>query len=122
MAQLPNTVVQTLNKKFQGASAGQLAGFQAAAGGGDHIPLNGKGTLFTIKTSGTATVATLNSTRQSEYGTDQDITITMGATEEREVFIENDGRFDAGGVNAGFCAVTYTAVTGVTVKAKVIPG
>lgn len=123
MATLTAPVVPVLSKAFTGGTdQGQDAGFVAAAGGGDMIPLSGQGVLFTVRTSGTASTVTLNSVTPSNYGDDKDVTMVLGATEEQEVFIKNDGRFDQGGVNAGLMAVTYSAVTGVTVKAKTIPG
>jgi hypothetical protein len=123
MATLTSPVVKILSKAFQGGTAqGQAAGFVAANGGGDMFPISGQGILLTIRTSGTACTATINSVVPSNYGDDKDVTMVLAATDEQEVFIKNDGRFDQGGVNAGLVAVTYSAVTGVTVKSKTIPG
>jgi hypothetical protein len=123
MATLTSPIVKVLSKSFQGGTnQGQASGFVAAAGGGDMFPISGQGILLTIRTAGTACTATINSVTPSNYGDDKDVTMVLGATDEQELFIKNDGRFDQGGVNAGLVAVTYTAVTNVTVKAKTIPG
>lgn len=123
MATLTAPVVTVLNKNFTGGTdQGQDAGFVAADVAGDLIPISGQGIMLTLRSSGTACTATIDSVTPSNYGDDKDVTVVLGATDEQEVFIKNDGRFDQGGVNAGLVAVTYTDVTGVTVKAKTIPG
>lgn len=123
MAILNAPVPPVLGRSFQGGTnQGQASGFVAAAGGGDFIPLSGQGVLVTIRTSGTASTVTFDSTTPSNYGDDKNVTVVLAATDEQEVFIKNDGRFDQGGVNAGLVAVTYSSVTGVTIKAKTIPG
>ncbi len=123
MATLTAPIVTVLSKSFQGGTnQGQAAGFVAAAGGGDLIPISGQGVMLTFRSTGTASTITINSVTPSNYGDDKDVTVVLAATDEQDVFVKNDGRFDQGGVNAGLMAVTYTAVTGVTVKAKTIPG
>jgi hypothetical protein len=123
MATLTSPIVKVLSKSFQGGTnQGQASGFVPANGGGDMFPISGQGILLTIRTAGTGTTATINSVTPSNYGDDKDVTMVLAATDEQELFIKNDGRFDQGGVNAGLVAVTYTAVTNVTVKAKTIPG
>jgi hypothetical protein len=123
MATLTAPVVTVLSKSFTGGTdQGQDAGFVAADVAGDLVPISGQGILFTVRTGGTACTATINSVTPSNYGDDKDVTMVLGTNEEQEVFIKNDGRFDQGGVNAGLVAVTYSAVTAVTVKAKTIPG
>lgn len=123
MATLTAPTVPVVHKAYTGGTnQGQAADFVAADVAGDLIPLNGQGVLITIRTSGTACTATFNSVTPSNYGDDKDVTMVLGATDEQDIFIKNDGRFDQGGVNAGLMAVTYSAVTGVTIKRKVIPG
>ncbi len=49
--------------------------------------------------------------------------MVLAATDEQEVFIANDGRFDQGGVNTGLMAVTYSlSITSQLIMAKIIPG
>jgi hypothetical protein len=78
--------------------------------------------ILRIRTAGTACNAVIDNVVASNYGGDQDLTVTMGATDEQEVYISNDGRFDQGGGSAGYAKVTCSAVTAVTIAAKVVPG
>jgi hypothetical protein len=124
MATLPITVPPIANLTFTGATnQGQAAGWVAVTPAGDLIPVTGRGTVFRVKSVGTAVTVTLNSVRLNNYGTDVDVTMVLAATDEQEIFVQNDGRFDQGGVNTGLMAVTYSATpTGVLIAAKVIPG
>lgn len=123
MATLATTSLVPVGLRTTGASAGQAAGWQAATvTTGDLIPLTGKGTILRIRTTGTACNAVIDNTVLSNYGADQDLTVTMGATDEQEVYIANDGRFDQGGGSAGYAKVTCSVVTGVSIAAKVVPG
>lgn len=124
MALLTSPIIRVLSKSFTGGTnQGQAAGFVAANAGGDMFPISGQGILLTVRTAGTAITVTINSATPSNYGDDKDVTMVLAATDEQEVLIKNDGRFDQGGVNAGLVAVTYSATpTAVTVKAKTIPG
>lgn len=123
MATLATTALVPVGLNTTGASAGQAAGFQAAtATTGDLIPLTGRGTILRIRTTGTACNAVIDNVALSNYGGDQDLTVTMGSTDEQEVYISNDGRFNQGGASNGYAKVTCSAVTGVTIAAKVVPG
>lgn len=124
MATLTRTQLPSLGATFSGGTSGQAAGFVAASGGGDLIPISsGRGTVFRVKSTGTAVTVTIDSVVPSQYGTDQNIVLTLAATDEQEVFIPNDGvgRFDQGGANAGLMSVTYSQVVGVSVAAKQVP-
>ena len=122
MATLATTVLTPVGLRTTGASAGQAAGWQAAtATTGDLIPLTGRGVILRIKTTGTGCDAVIDSKVPSSYGADQDITVTLGATDEQEVYIANDGRFDQGSANKGYAKVTCSVVTGVSIAAKVVP-
>ena len=123
MATLATTIPPILNSSFTGATnQGQAAGWAAASVGGDLIPVTGRGTILRVKTGDTACTVTIDSVRTSQYGQDQNVTMVLGVSDEQEVFIANDGRFDQGGASKGYAAVTYSAVTNVQVAAKVIPG
>lgn len=123
MATLATTALVPVGLRTTGASAGQAAGWQAAtATTGDLIPLTGRGVILRIKTTGTAANAVIDNVVASNYGGDQDLTITLSSTDEQEVFISNDGRFDQGGGSAGYAKVTCSVVTGVSIAAKVVPG
>ena len=124
MATLAVTIPPILNLTFTGATnQGQSAGWTAVTPAGDLIPVTGRGTIFRVKSVGTAVTVTINSVRLTSYGTDVDQTLVLAATDEQEVFIQNDGRYDQGGANTGLAAVTYSATpTGVLIAAKTIPG
>ena len=124
MATLARVTLVPVGSTFQGAAAGQAAGFQAATLAGDLIPVSsGRGTIVRFKTGGTATTVTLNSAVLTGYGTDVDPVITLAGTDEQEVFIVNDGtgRFDQQPTNPQLLSVTYSQVTNLTVAAKTIP-
>lgn len=123
MATLATNVLTPVGMTTTGATAGQPAGWQAATvTTGDLIPLTGRGVILRIKTTGTGCAAVIDNVVPSNYGADQDLTVTMAATDEQKVFIANDGRFDQGGVNRGYAKVTCSVVTGVSIAADVVPG
>jgi len=124
MATLARVTLTEVGARFTGGTGGQAAGYQAAAGGGDKVPIgSGRGTLIRVKSAGTGATVTFDSVRTSEYGQDQNVVMTLAATDEQEIFIVNDGsnRFDAGGVDAGLVNVTYSQVVTISIAAKTIP-
>lgn len=124
MATLARVTLVEVGAAFVGGTGGQAAGFQAAAGGGDKVPIgSGRGTIIRFRTAGTGSTITLDSVRLSPYGNDQNVVLTLSATDEQEIFIVNDGvgRFDAGGADAGLVNITYSSVTTLTVAAKTVP-
>jgi hypothetical protein len=124
MATLNRITMPAIDASYQTATAGTSPAWAAGSGGGDKVPIgSGRGTLFGIRTTGTVSTVTLDSVRTSSYGTDVNVTITMGATDEKWVFLFNDGvgRFDAGGADAGLVNVSYSSVVGLTVAAVTIP-
>lgn len=122
MATLATTVLTPLKSTTTGAAAGQAAGWQAASEGGDLVPLTGRGVIVRLKTSDTAANAVLDSVVPSNYGQDQDLTLTLAAADEQEIFLDaSDPRFNQGGVDAGYARITCDVVTGVEIAAKVVP-
>lgn len=124
MATLARITMPSVDNNFSAATAGTSPAFQAAAGGGDKVPIgSGRGTLLALRSAGTGATVTLDSVRTSNYGTDVNVTITLSATDEKWVFLANDGvgRFDAGAADAGLVNVTYSGVTTITVAAVTIP-
>lgn len=120
-----------IDASYQPATAGQAlttppAGCITTAASGDLIPISsGRGTLLTFQTSGTPTVVTLTEVVAPPFGTGGSITVTCGATDFQSVFIANDGtdRFDSGvgTANNGLLQLSYTSITGLTVRAITIP-
>jgi len=124
MAVLAQNFLLKVNDYYGLTSAGDAAGFVAAAGGGDFVPLTGQFVLLTFRTSGTASVVTLDTVELSNQGQAQDVTVTLAATDEKDVLIDltvdGGNRFKQTSGNIGYLALTYTSVTGLTIKAKQI--
>ena len=122
MALLTNTAAQILSDTYGSLTAGQAAGYQAANAGGDSIPLIGKYTMITLKTAGTGSTVTLDSVQVSNFGQDNNITVTLAATDEQDFVIDcSDSRFDQVSGNVGSLNLSYSSVTTLTIKAKYIP-
>jgi hypothetical protein len=124
VATLTRVTLVPVGSTFTGVPCGQAAGYQAASGGGDLIPISsGRGTIIRFKTTGTGSTITLDSVVATAYGTDVNPQLTMAATDEQEVFIPNDGgnRFDQQPTNPQLLAVTYSSVVGLSVAAKTVP-
>lgn len=124
MAVLAQNFLLKVNDFYGSASVGSPAGFVAAAGGGDFIPLTGQFVLLTFRTAGTASVITLDTVELSNQGQAQDLTVTMAATDEQDVLIDltvdGGNRFKQTSGNIGYLALAYTSVTALTIKAKQI--
>jgi hypothetical protein len=125
MATLDKTVLTPLGSRTTGATAGQDAGWQdATATTGDLVPLTGRGVIVRIRTTGasSACTAVIDSVVPSNYGADQDLTMTLTDDDEQEVYLDAaDPRFNQGGVSAGYAKITCSQVTGVQIAAKVVP-
>lgn len=125
MATLNRVTMVPVGATFQGTAAGQSPGWQAmAAGLTDLIPISsGRGTLIGFRTSGTGITVTLDSVVLTPYGTDVNPQIVLASTDEKWVFIPNDGsgRFDAQPTNPQLVSVSYSVATGGTVAAVTIP-
>lgn len=129
MATLARVTLIPVGAAFAGVPAGQAAGWQNAAGGGDLVPISsGRGTILRFKTvaAGTTVVVTLDSTVLGAYGSDVNPTVTLATTDEQEVFVVNDGtgRFDQQPTNPQLLSLTYTGTfTGAQLQlaAKTVP-
>lgn len=116
MAQINRVTMPNVGGTYTSTSAGTSPAWAAMAAG-DLFPLGGQGSLVGFRTTGTVVVVTLDSVVPSNYGQDQNVTVTLGATDEQWVWIDTDGysRFDQGpGANQGYMAVTYSTTTGGT--------
>jgi hypothetical protein len=124
MAVLAQNFFAKVNDYYGSTTAGEAAGFVAAAGGGDFVPLTGQFVLLTFRTAGTASVVTLDTIELSNQGQAQDVTVTLAATDEKDVLIDltvdGGNRFKQVAGNVGYLALTYTSVVALTVKAKQI--
>lgn len=81
------------------------------AGGGDSFDNDGR-TFVIFKTTGTAITVTFDSLVLSNYGTDVNPTVALGATATTIVGPFDPARFNDANGRVG---MTYTAVTGMTV-------
>lgn len=86
---------------------------------GDSIQLIGDNMTLRFATSGTASVVTIDSVDVSNFGQDQNVTVTLGATAVLYVkFDGNVSRFKQQTGNVGYVNLTYTSVTGLTIEAS----
>jgi len=128
MATMTRVTAANLGAAFAGAAAGQQWGVLATPVNGDLIPIgSGQGTLIAFRTTGTASTIVIDSVLTTQYGTDQDLTVTLAATDFQFIFIDSDGynRFDQGPnnpANAGLLKIsTYSSTVGLTVYGVTIP-
>jgi len=126
MATAVATTAINVGSTYVGTTAGQditASGITPTTGTGDLYPINqGTGTLLIITTAGTGCTMTIDSVFLSNYGIDQDLTVTCPATGVVIVCLDVDGvrRFDQGGGNAGLAKMTPSANTSVKVYAVVV--
>lgn len=123
MAQVTRIIMPNLGGVYATATAGTSPAWAAMAAGDLFAIGSGQGTLIGFRTAGTAITVTLDSVVQTQYGTDVNVTVVLGITDEQWVFIDNDGynRFDQGpGANLGFIAASYSVTTAGTRAAVTI--
>jgi hypothetical protein len=95
---------------------GTVRTYAAASGGGDSITLvQGSTVTLTVKTVGTGTTVTLATPGTDPYGNAiADKAVVIGTNAEVDILMPYAEFADANGA----CAVTYSAVTSVTVGAS----
>jgi hypothetical protein len=81
------------------------------SGGGDAFDNDGR-TLFVAKTTGTAITLTFDSLVPSNYGTDVNAVVVLGATATTFIGPFDPARFNDANGRVG---VTYSAITGLTI-------
>lgn len=79
--------------------------------GGDTIALVGQLVVVRFETAGTATVITFDSVELSNFGQDQNVTMTLGTTEIGWAAFKTDNRFKQTAGQIGNLSITYTSVT-----------
>ncbi len=96
------------------SQAGTAVSFVAASAGGDTVR-PGDTTSLRVKNGGTAAITvTIDSIRPCDQGVDHNLSVSVPASGEREIGPLPAARFAGPG---GVVAVTYSAVTSVTVAA-----
>ena len=115
-------LVAELSENYGAATAGVTVTPITPNVGGDSIQLIGDTLILRFATSGTASVVTLDSVDLSNYGTDQNVTVTLAATQVLYVPVDcNVSRWKQTSGNVGYLNLSYTSVTGLTVEASYQP-
>jgi hypothetical protein len=107
-----------MSENFGGTTTGVVPTVITPAGGGDSFQLIGDTLYLRFATSGTASTITFDSVDLSNFGTDQDVTCALTATQTKWVAIDaNVSRFKQTSGNIGYVNLSYTSVTGLTIEA-----
>lgn len=119
MALYTPVLVAPMAQNFGGTTAGTTVTVITPAGGGDFVQLIGSTVTLRIATAGTASVITIDSVDLSNFGQDQNITVTLGATAVAYVkFDASVSRFKQQTGNVGYVGLTYTSVVALTIEAQ----
>jgi hypothetical protein len=113
------TLVAPMGENYGAATAGTVVTVITPNAGGDSIQLFGDAVTLRFATTGTASVITIDSVDLSNFGQDQNVVLTMGATQVQ--YVKFDGsvtRFKQQAGNVGYVNLTYTSVTGLTIEAS----
>jgi hypothetical protein len=119
MALYTPTLVAPMSENYGAATTGTVVTVITPAGGGDSIQLFGDSVTLRFATTGTTSVITFDSVDVSNFGQDQNVTLTMTATQVQ--YVKFDGsvsRFKQQSGNVGYVNLTYTSVTGMTIEAS----
>lgn len=118
MATINPVAYVPLSESYGSATAGQVITAATPNIGGDTIPLQGSYTFLRFQTTGTGATVTFDSVELSNFGTDVNVTVTMGATQIQKVCVKNDPRFKQTSGNVGNLNLSYTSITGMTLEAE----
>jgi hypothetical protein len=113
------TLVAPISQGYGSTAAGVVVTVITPNSGGDGIQLFGDSVTLRFATSGTASVVTFDSVDLSNFGQDQNLTLTLTATQTQ--YVKFDGsvsRFKQQTGNTGYLMMTYTSVTGLTIEAQ----
>jgi hypothetical protein len=118
MAVYTPVLVAEMSENYGSTTAGTAVTVITPAGGGDSFQLIGDTLYLRIATAGTASVVTADSVDLSNYGADQNLTITLGTTAVTYVaFDANVSRWKQTSGNVGYLNLTYTSVVTLTIEA-----
>ena len=119
MATYTPVLVAPMSENYGSTTAGTTVTVITPNAGGDSIQLIGTTVTLRFQTTGTASVVTLDSVDLSNFGVDQNITVTLGATAVAYIkFDATVSRFKQQSGNVGYVNLTYTSVTGMTIEAQ----
>jgi hypothetical protein len=123
MATITPVTLTPVTERSGGTTLGQAVASFTPAGGGDNILATGTWLLISFNTAGTGATITFDSVELSSYGTDVNPTMVLSATDYQEMLIYvPDQRFlqPSGAGVPGSVGVTYSSVTTLTGKARII--
>lgn len=112
-------LVPPTSENYGGTTVGTVVTVITPAGGGDGIQLFGDSVTLRFATTGTLSVITFDSVDLSSFGQDQNLTLTMGATQVQ--YVKFDGsvsRFKQQSGNVGYLMMSYSSVVGLTIEAS----
>jgi hypothetical protein len=113
------TLVAPISENYGATTAGVVAVPITPNIGGDGIQLFGDSVTLRFATTGTVAVITFDSVDLSSFGQDQNLTLTMGATQVQ--YVKFDGsvsRFKQQSGNIGYLMISYSSVTGLLLEAQ----
>lgn len=113
--------MQPLSESYGSPTAGQAAVVITPNIGGDSIALTGSYVVLRIATAGTGATVTLDSVMLSNFGSDVNVAVTLGATAVMYVPVKVDSRFKQTSGNTGHLNLSYTSVATMTIEATYIP-
>lgn len=119
MATYTPVLVAPMSENYGSATTGTVVTVITPNAGGDSIQLIGTSVTLRFATTGTASTITIDSVDLSNFGQDQNVTLTMGATQVQYIkFDATVSRFKQTSGNVGYVNLSYTSVTGMTIEAS----
>jgi hypothetical protein len=111
-------LVAEMSQNYGSTTGGVTVAVITPNSGGDSFQLIGDTLYLRIATAGTASVITADSVDLSNFGQDQNVTITLGTTAvQYAAFDANVSRWKQQTGNVGYLNLTYTSVTTLTIEA-----
>jgi hypothetical protein len=108
-----------ISENYGSLTAGTVVTVITPNAGGDGVALFGDSMTMRFATTGTGSVITFDSVDLSNFGQDQNLTLTMTATQVQYVKFDGSApRFKQQSGNVGYLMMTYTSVTGLTIEAQ----
>jgi len=111
-------LVAEMSQNYGATTAGVAVAVITPNIGGDSFQLLGDTLYLRIATAGTGSTITVDSVDLSNFGQDQNLTITMTATQVQYVaFDANVSRWKQTSGNIGYLNFSYTSITTMTIEA-----
>jgi hypothetical protein len=108
-----------MDENYGSTTTGTVVTVITPNAGGDSIQLIGDNVTLRVATTGTASTITIDSVDLSNFGQDQNVTLTMGSTQVQYVkFAAAPSRFKQTSGNIGYVNLAYSSVVGLTIEAS----